>query len=218
MPEFPPTPVPPAELLEGYLPEAFAELEAPPGVATLSLQLGLRLEGEGGGEWTVELDEGRVSVRRAAREEAALSYVQSVADWQGALWEGRGSWLGRGAAALFRPGADGAQAIMGLLGAALPTALGALDEIRGLLSVVVAGPDGEWQVALQLGPGAVPAEPTAVVHVASEDIEQMIKGELDPMEAFMAGRIRVTGDMSLLLQIQGAGMQAMGALSGGSKG
>jgi len=213
MPDFPSSPVAPAELLEGYLPEAFEALTPPAGIEALKLQLGLRLEGDGGGEWIVELDGGKVVVRSGARDATAFTYVQSVADWQGALWGGRGSWLGKGAAALFRPEADEAQAALGLVGSALPMALEALREVRGLLGVEVAGNDGAWNLALQLGPGEVPPEPTAVVHVASEDIDQMLSGELKPMEAFMAGRIRVVGDMSLLLQIQAAGMQAMGDLA-----
>jgi hypothetical protein len=218
MPEFPASPVPPAELLEGFLPAAFEALPPPPGTESLRVSLGVRLEGAGGGEWVVELEEGRVGVRAGSRDETAFSYVQSVDDWQGAIWEGRGSFLGRGAAALFRPDGDEAQTAMGFVGAALPMALEALREVRGLLRVDVTGPDGDWRIAVQLGPGAIPDEPTAVVTVTGEDIEEMIAGRLAPLEAFMAGRIRVTGDMTLLLQIQAAQMQASGDLAGGPGG
>ncbi len=213
MPEFPSSPVSPAELLEGYLPEAFAALTPPPGLEALKLSLGLRLAGEGGGEWVVDLEGGNVAVRPGARDGASFTYVQTVTDWQGALWGGRGSWIGRGAAALFRPDADEAQGALGMFGSTVPMAVEALEEVRGLLGVEVAEDAGAWKLALQLGPGDVPAEPTAVVHVASGDIDEMISGQLQPMEAFMAGRIRVVGDMSLLLQIQAAGMQAMGKLA-----
>jgi len=218
MPEFPTSPVAPAELLEDFLPAAFEALPPPPGTESLKLALGLRLDGAEGGEWVVELEEGRVRVRAGSRDATAFSYVQSVDDWRGALWEGRGGWLGRGAAALFRPGAEESQAAMGLVGGALPRALQALGAVRGLLRVDVTGPDGDWRVAVQLGPGAIPEEPTAIVSVAAEDIDEMIAGRLAPMEAFMAGRVRVTGDMTLLLQIQAAQMQAAGALAGGAGG
>jgi len=217
MPEFPAAPVPPAELLEQFLPAAFAERGAPPGAEAVKVALGVRLEGEGGGEWLVEVAEGRVAIRPGERDGAAFSYVQSVEDWRGALWEGRGGWVGKGAAALFRPGASEARAAADLVGGALPAVLEAMAPIRGHLRVVVTGPEGAWQVGLQLGPGEIPAEPTAVVHVASEDVDEMIAGALNPIEAFMAGRIRVTGDMTLLLQIQAAQMQAAGSLAGGAK-
>src|SRR5262245_7950837 len=105
MPEFPRSPVSPAELLESYLPAA---LEAAPNAGRIddvSVALGVQLVGDGGGEWVLELDGGAVRVRSDSREKTAFSYVQSVADWRGALWEGRGGAVGRGVAALFRPGA-----------------------------------------------------------------------------------------------------------------
>ena len=37
----------------------------------------------------------------------------------------------------------------------------------------------------------------------------MERGELDPLQAFMAGRIEVSGDMTLVLQMQAVLMQAM---------
>ena len=120
MPMFPSSAVPPAELLEGYLADIFETLETPPGSQAIDIALGVRLEGEGGGEWVVELREGRVGIRGGARDETSFTYVQSVRDWQGALWEGRGSWIGRGAAALFRPDAEVARAAASLGGRGTP--------------------------------------------------------------------------------------------------
>ena len=36
----------------------------------------------------------------------------------------------------------------------------------------------------------------------------MERGELDPLQAFMAGRVRIAGDMALLMQMQAIQMQA----------
>ncbi len=208
MPAFPSAPMPPSEYLQRYLPAAFDEARAPEAARELKIQLGVRLSGEGGGEWLLDLEEGRVSVRPGSREQAAFSYVQSVEDWRGALWEGRGGLVGRGAAALFRPGASEVEAASRFVGdGALPGILAALGELRGLVGVVVTHPRGDWRVALQLGPGPIPAEPTTEVSVSAEDLDRMQAGELKPMEAFMAGRIRVTGDMTLMLQMQAAQMQ-----------
>ena len=120
MPEFPRSPVSPAELLESYLPAA---LEAAPSVdriGDVSVSLGVQLVGEGGGQWVLDLDGGAVRVRAGSRAQAAFSYVQTVDDWRGALWEGRGGAIGRGAAALFRPGAPEVEAAFGLVGAGIP--------------------------------------------------------------------------------------------------
>jgi putative sterol carrier protein len=45
----------------------------------------------------------------------------------------------------------------------------------------------------------------------------MERGELNPMEAFMAGRIQVAGDMTLLMQLQSAQMQASMAAAAAAK-
>jgi len=217
MSEFPPAPIPPGEFLESYLPAAFAEIGTPEGAGAVAVALGVQLDGDGGGEWVLDVREGSVNVRRGPRAETAFSYVQSVEDWRGALWEGRGGVVGKGAAALFRPGAREVAAVTGLVGGAIPAALAALGALRGLLRLVVTHPDGDWRVDLQLGPGGIPEKPTTEVSVSAADANQMAKGELKPMEAFLAGRIRVTGDMTLMLQIQAAQMQAAGSLAGGRR-
>ena len=210
MPEFPRSPVSPAELLESYLPAA---LEAAPSVDRIggvSVALGVQLVGEGGGEWVIDLDGGAVRVRADSREKAAFSYVQTVADWRGALWEGRGGAVGRGAAALFRPGAPEVEAAFGIVGPGIPAALEALGALRGLLHVVVSDGGGEWRVGLQLGPGEIPPAPTTEVCVSAADADAMLAGDLKPIEAFMAGRIRVLGDMGLVFQMQAAAAFASG--------
>jgi putative sterol carrier protein len=50
--------------------------------------------------------------------------------------------------------------------------------------------------------------------VSASDADLMASGELKPIEAFMAGRIRILGDMSLVFQMQAAQMQAANAASG----
>ena len=70
---------------------------------------------------------------------------------------------------------------------------------------------GEWRVGLQLGPGEIPSKPTTEVCVSAEDADALLAGDLKPIEAFMAGRIRVLGDMGLVFQMQAAQMQAAGA-------
>ena len=46
----------------------------------------------------------------------------------------------------------------------------------------------------------------------------MINGTLNPMQAFMSGRITVDGDMTIVMQMQAIQMQAAMAAGGGSGG
>jgi putative sterol carrier protein len=39
----------------------------------------------------------------------------------------------------------------------------------------------------------------------------MDRGELDPMQAFMSGKLRVAGDMTLMMQMQAIQMQVAAA-------
>ena len=217
MPEFPRSPVPPAELLENYLPAALDAAPTAERIGGVSVALGVQLVGDGGGEWVLDLSGGAVRVRAGSRAQAAFSYVQTVDDWRGALWEGRGGAIGRGVAALFRPGAPEVESAFGMVGAGIPAALDALGPLRGLLHVVVSDADREWRVGLQLGPGEIPAAPTTEVCVTAADADALAAGDLKPIEAFMAGRIRVLGDMGLVFQIQAAQMQAAAAFANGNR-
>jgi len=217
MREFPRSPISPAELLEQYLPAAFAASTRPAYAADLSLALGVRLVGAGGGEWVLDLRGGDVRVRAGSRAQTAFTYSQSVEDWRGALWEGRGAALGRGAAALFHPGAPEVEAAVGLFGAGVPAAIAALADLRGLVRASVTSDSGDdWCVDLQLGPGEIASAPTTELCVSAADADRMASGELKPIEAFMAGRVRILGDMGLLFQIQAAQMQAAEARAAGS--
>jgi hypothetical protein len=211
MADFPRAPVSPAELLENYLPAAFAESVRADAIAGVAVSLGVRIVGEQGGEWVIDLRDGALRVQRGARDQTAFTYVQSIGDWRGALWEGSGGAVGRAIAALFRPDAPEVDAAMGFVAGQIPAVLEALSRLRGLLCVVVTDPAGDWHVALQLGPGEIPEKPTTELSISRADANQIAAGELNPIEAFMAGRIRLTGDMALMLQLQAAHMQAAAA-------
>ena len=213
MPEFPKQPVEPSELIERWLPAALAEAPLPPGSESLDVKLGIALTGAGGGEWVVHVAGGRAVVARAPRADAAFTYVQSVEDWRGALWHGRGGAIGEGAARFFRPAALAAPEQPGQLAAApTPAALVELAKLSGLLRLVVTKEQGEvWSVGFKIGPGVIPEQATTTLLIAEADAAAMGRGELDPMTAFLSGKMRVEGDMTLMLQVQAVQMQAAAA-------
>lgn len=212
MPAFPASPVLPAELLEQWLPVAFAEADLPDALRALDYKLGVELTGDGGGEWVVQMVDGVVQVQAASRSDTSFTYVQSVDDWRGALWEGQGGPFGKGAGAIFDPQkmAQGTAkaAESGLPVVPSPAALEGLRVLDGLIQLAVTDDAGAWTIGLRLGPGEIPDEPNTTVAVTAEDAAQMETGELNPLEAFMAGRIQVTGDMTLMMQMQAVVMQA----------
>ncbi len=221
MAEFPASPLTPSEFMQDFLPKAFAENEALRAqLEGLDTRLGVRLDGAGGGEWVVHVKDGGVRVEEASREAAAFTVIQTVDDWRGALWEGRGGVFGRGATAMFKPGESAAPG--GLGAAPSPAALAQMESLSGLMRMVVTGGEGgDWAVAFKLGPGEIPDDPTTTISVSDEDARAMETGELNPMAAFMAGRVQVAGDMTLMMQMQAIQMQAAAqaaAAQGGSPG
>lgn len=94
-----------------------------------------------------------------------------------------------------------------------------------LLQVVHGGPDGTFEVALSVEEGAVrldrdaPAdfEPQVTVSLAYDDAAALARGELDPARLLAAGRVKVRGDLSVLVSGQAVLSEAAGrvaALSG----
>jgi putative sterol carrier protein len=49
--------------------------------------------------------------------------------------------------------------------------------------------------------GAAP-NPTVTISVAAKDWVDIMSGNLDPTRAFMAGKLRITGDLGLMMRFQ----------------
>jgi len=210
MPDLPSSPIAAEEFLEDFVPNAFAEFAEGRLLPATDLALGFQLEGEGGGEWVARVREGALDVAREASDEATVTLIQSVDDWRGALWEGRGGIFGRAVNGVLS--GDALPALREAVGDSEPSfePLEPIRSLDGLVRVVLAGDSGgDWSLAIKLGPGAIPDQASATVTIQAEDAVAMERGELDPLQAFMAGRIEVLGDMTLVLQIQAVLMPAM---------
>jgi hypothetical protein len=213
MSQLPPVGTSAQEFFEVHVPRAFQSATLPDEAKQVDVTLGVKLEGEGGGEWRIRLKGGEVAVAPGSVEDAAFTVIQSIDDWRGALWEGRGGAFGKQSRTLFEPGAGA-----GGPGAMAPSALQQLQMLRGVIKMIVGGgPGGDWAVAFKLGPGPVPDQPTTTVSVTAADADALERGELDPMQAFMSGRIQIAGDMTLLMQMQAIQMQAAAAAAAQKK-
>ncbi len=65
----------------------------------------------------------------------------------------------------------------------------------GLWNLVVANQK------LQINPGQA-ASPNVTVKMAASDYLAMVNGEANPMQLFMQGKVKVGGDMSLVMKLQ----------------
>jgi len=46
------------------------------------------------------------------------------------------------------------------------------------------------------------AEAPCVVQVSPADLQALLTGQMNPMNAFLSGKLRIQGDMNLALQLQ----------------
>ncbi len=83
----------------------------------------------------------------------------------------------------------------------------AADTTMGIL-FDLSGPDGgQWFVniangQLAVSDGAPAAAPSATIHMTSEDFQAMSSGALNPMMAFMTGKVKVEGDLNSVMKFQ----------------
>lgn len=227
MADFPAAPVSPQQFFGAWLPAALAEAGPLPGAGEAELSLGFCLEGAGGGAWACRLRGGLLSVRAAPAADCAcdITYIQRAADWQAAVWAGRGGALGAAAARLFRTpaalppatarradfaapaprtgSAEPAGRAGAADGAAWLQALAGLRKLDGLIRLAITGGAGagDWELALRLGPGPIPARRTCTLRASAAAADALARGELAPLSALLRGHIEVRGDMKLLLRL-----------------
>ncbi|RMG96258.1 MAG: hypothetical protein D6706_10570 [Chloroflexi bacterium] len=65
---------------------------------------------------------------------------------------------------------------------------------------------GQWHVVIangqcDVGEGSID-NPTATIRMAASDYADMVSGKLNPMAAFMTGKVKVEGDLNTVMKFQ----------------
>ena len=219
MPTFPDQPVSPRAFIEDVIPSYFAEVELEPDEAAIDLRVGVVLEGEGGGEWTLHFVEGELGIRDARDPEAELTVIQGVEDWRSAIWEGRPALIADGVARIRDGGAEELRPPMPGEGQPRIDPLKGIADLRGRIEMVIEDEGGaDWSVGILIGPGSVPSEPQATIRLGADKADRIRTGALHPLEALITGELQLDGDLGLILQLQAVAMTlSMAANGGGSR-
>jgi putative sterol carrier protein len=214
---FPNAPVSPREFIEEVIPSLFAEVVLDERAEALDFKIGLVLEGEDGGEWTLHFIEGELGIADALAPDCALTILQSVADWRSGLWEGHPRLVADAVnqlkAGLDRKSSSGVR----LESPRNLEALRDLDNLSGRVDAIIEGDregigegisEGDWRIGVRVGAGPIPKLPDATIQVGSGQAEAIRSGRLHPLEALMTGQLRLEGDLGLVLQLQAIAMAA----------
>ena len=175
--------VTPTEFFEQLLPSGFAAQAAEGGNPPGDFNIQFRLTGDGGGDWHAAIANGAMQVRPGSAD-ANLTVTLSVADWRDAV-------LGRNGANLAiilpqnRPGR--------------PDNSARAKALKGIMALELSRPEIEpFRVEMCFNNAGAPK---TTLRMTMADYLSMQEQPQNGQMLFMQGRIKVEGDMALLMQV-----------------
>jgi hypothetical protein len=192
----PPAGATPAEILETWLPEAFAA--APGRWEGGSPTLRLALSGAGGGEWEIEVDEGRLEVRRTMPTVGARAPDPDIWIRMPAVDFLAVPFPSEDLIEFLPANAD----LVDLLFARAPD-VELLEKLDGRIKFELEGRRRRrWFVDAAFGRAGMRAgRPRTTVRIDSGACAKLAERSLTPLQALLAGRLRVDGDRVLAMQV-----------------
>jgi putative sterol carrier protein len=164
----------------------------------LKAGLSFKIEGEKGGEWSALIDKGELKVTDGLKDDALVTLMMSEKNFLDVI-------TGKRKMAMRMPGGGGEPEIEEIPGQ-LQNTIDTLKGVEGMLCFKITAEEGDFVVSLKFA-GPMKDEPDVTITIAGADAEAMAKGELNPQAAFMSGKIKIDGDMGLLMQMAPLMMQ-----------
>lgn len=200
----PPEDVTPSSFFGQWLPDNINFLKdvIEQNAGELEVSLGVRVTGDGGGDWSVVIADGQVEISEGLKAGTTVTLMLSYANFVEAVSAQRDdllpgpSWLKYGGEPEY-PAEIGKQINEGMT---------LIKPISGTLRFTADDPKSPFVVLLKFQ-GAEKDEPDTSVSIDQEDLRAMGRGETDIAQAFMSGKVRIEGAMTLLMQFAPLVMQ-----------
>lgn len=176
-----------------WLPSAFASEFGPGKRSATDITVAVKLEGEGGGEWILDVRQSELTVRHPGVDggEPVVTMRQAVADWR-AVAVGE-----EGAIDLAPPQASPLDVLF-----VDPASRQIMNAVKGTVRFEVTGYHGRtWSMQVKFGTQPESLTPDATISVDAETYAAMLARKLAPPEAYFSGKIRLTGDTALAMQL-----------------
>jgi SCP-2 sterol transfer family len=194
----PPRDITPHGFFTDWLPREFASEFGAGKRAAADITVAIRLEGEGGGQWILDVKGGVLEVRAEgqAGPEALVSLRQPVADWR-ALAAGE-----EGPVDLAPPQASPLDVLF-----VDPASRHIMSAVKGTVRFEVTGyNDRTWWMHVKFGTQPEADPPNATIAIDAETYAKMLARKMAPPEAYFSGKIVLRGDTALAMQL---GMAAL---------
>jgi putative sterol carrier protein len=189
----PPRGITPAGFWKEWLPDALKEFfqVIRDNAGDLEAVLSVRVEGEGGCDWSVLISGGEVELREGLIPEATVTLALSEKDFHDAV-------VGRRDALI--PGTNPLEGelVPAEIAATIKRTVSVLEKIKGALLFVAAHPEDPFKCLLGFQ-GGFKDSPDSVVTIDQDYLQEMKVSGIGIVAAFMSGKIRVEGAMDLIL-------------------
>ncbi len=190
--------VSPKDFFEDWLPKTLEQMKEVIGkhVGELAFVLSVRVEGDNGGDWSVDIEEGEVEVRQGIHDKSDVTLALSEKDFTDAV-TGRLDNLLPGLGWL-ELGSEGTAPSK--IAEDLRNGTRLLKTFNGTLYFCADDAEAPFKVLIKFGSDAGD-EPDTKVIIDQSVLRQVARGETNLVQAFMSGKVKVEGAMDLVMQM-----------------
>ncbi len=179
----------PKQLIEEFIPKKLAELKDTT-FPDLGVEFEVTIEGNGGGVWSIKTEGGKPKISTGAAKNALITVKTNRAAYDMGMKRAGGE-LDRDVSK---------QVEMALKMAPDQAKIDMIrQQLSGTMMIKIATNDGDALIGIGFCGPADLQNPRCTIETSEAEMNEMAEAKMPPQQAFMAGKIRLGGDMSLAM-------------------